>query len=496
MYIDIQRNKGISITKQIVLAIVDQILSGFLQGGEKLPSVRSLSKELGVGFLTVVKAYQELEQDGYVHSVQGKGTFVHVKSTDTSKKYPEEKLTQDWQLSVQDYLPRSQFAQFHYVPEKIHLSSSMIDPELIPNQLLERELHHLIREGGTFFSRYGEVQGDMQLREAMQAYLLKKGIPTQPENLLITSGSQQAIDLIARTFVGPGDVVVLEAPTYPGAIDIFRGRGVTILTVPVDNDGMRLDILQHLCDRYRPKIIYTVPTFHNPTGTVLSSMRRRQLLDIAQAMQTIIIEDDPWSEVYYDQKPPAPIKSMDEYGHVIYLKGLSKTLAPGCRIGVLTASGSIFKRILAAKANTDLGTPLITQKLLLPFIESPKMVDHMDKLRNTLKVRRDLVIEILSEHCPEGVSWYIPGGGPNLWISLPSWMQSHHILFEAKKKQVSFLPGSACFPVDHENHHIRLSFSFMNVELLREGVAILCNILHSVILDKNISGHSSNFIVT
>ncbi|MBE0344227.1 PLP-dependent aminotransferase family protein, partial [Paenibacillus sp. 28ISP30-2] len=130
------------------------------------------------------------------------------------------------------------------------------------------------------------------------------------------------IDLIARTFVGPGDVVVLEAPTYPGAIDIFRGRGVTILTVPVDKEGMRLDILQHLCDTYRPKIIYTVPTFHNPTGTVMSSKRRRNLLDIAQAMQTIIVEDDPWSEVFYDQKPPAPIKSMDEHGHVINFKGL------------------------------------------------------------------------------------------------------------------------------------------------------------------------------
>ncbi|QYK67465.1 PLP-dependent aminotransferase family protein [Paenibacillus sp. S02] len=495
MYIDIQRNNGISISKQIGLAIVDQILSGFLQGEEQLPSVRALSKEIGVSLLTVVKAYQELEKEGYVYSVQGRGTFVLNKPNNYSINKSEEQIAQDWQLSVQDYLPRSQFSQFHIVPEKIHLSSSMVDPELLPGSLLDHELRHLIGKQSHFFSSYGEIQGDMQLRLAMQTYLSKKGIHTQPANLLITNGSQQAIDLIARTFVGPGDVVVLEAPTYPGAIDIFRGRGVTILTVPVDKEGMRLDILQHLCDTYRPKIIYTVPTFHNPTGTVMSSKRRRNLLDIAQAMQTIIVEDDPWSEVFYDQKPPAPIKSMDEHGHVIYLKGLSKTLAPGCRIGVLAASGSIFKRLLSAKANTDLGTPLITQKLLLPFIESHKMVDHMDKMRNALKARRDLVIELLSKHCPDGVSWFIPSGGPNLWITLPQWMQSHHVLLEAKKKQVSFLPGSTCFPVEHENHHLRISFSYVNEELLREGVIILCEIFRSMMKDKG-TGHSPPYMIT
>lgn len=452
-----------------------------------------LSKQLGVSLLTVVKAYQELERSGFLQSVQGKGTFIHTNTTDAAEEHLGGNLSQDWQLSVQDYLPRSQFAQFHYVPEKIHMSSSMIDPELLPIQHIERDLQQLIRGNGMFFSRYGEVQGDMQFRVAMQAYLHKLGILTRPENLLVTSGSQQGIDLIARTFVGQGDVVVMEAPTYPGAIDIFRGRGVTILPVPVDNEGMRVDILQQLCDTYRPKIIYTIPTFHNPTGTVMTSKRRRQLLDIAQSMQSLIVEDDPWSEMYYDQRPPAPIKSMDEYGHVIYLKGLSKMFAPGCRIGVLVASGSIFKRLLAAKANTDLGSPLITQKLLLPFVQSPKMAGHMDKLRTALKARRELVIDILSVHCPKGVSWNIPAGGPNVWITLPSWMQSHLILLEAKKKEISFLPGSACFPIEHENNHLRISFSLINESLLYEGVIALCEVLHSEIMAKTMQDHSPYF---
>jgi len=482
MQIDIQRNGEVSLSKQIYQSIVDRIRSGLLQEEMQLPSVRDLSKQLGVSLVTVVKAYQQLEQEGFITSVQGKGTFIKAKKSD--EVYKEEIHSYDWQLSVQDYLPRSQFARFHMVPEKIHLSSSMIDPGLLPNRFLEQEIHKMLADNPRILSQYGEIQGDEQLRKAMYEYLKGFGVPTTPENILVTSGSQQGIDLVARTFVGPGDVVVLEAPTYPGAIDVFRGRGAAILTVPVDKNGMRVDILQNLCDKHKPKIIYTIPTFHNPTGVVMTSKRRRQILDIAQSIQCLIIEDDPCSEIYFDKKPPASIKSMDQNGHVIYLKGLSKTLAPGCRIGILAATGSIFNRLLAAKANTDLGSPLLTQKSILSFINSKRMMDHLKKLRTALRIRRDLVLELLSEHAPDGVSWVIPKGGLNLWLSLPTWIDSNHLLLEAKKQHLTFLPGSACYPVEQENHHLRLSYSYMNEQLLHQGVTTLCNILQSYIKSK------------
>lgn len=492
MQIDIQRNVEISLSKQIYQSIIDRIRSGLLQEGVQLPSVRDLSKQLGVSLVTVVKAYQELEKEGFITSIQGRGTFVKVKKSEEVDK-KEETLSYDWQLSVQDYLPRSQFARFHLVPEKIHLSSSMIDPGLLPNRFLEQEIHKMLSNNPRILSQYGEIQGDAELRNAMHEYLKGFEVLTTPENILVTSGSQQGIDLVARTFVGPGDVVVMEAPTYPGAIDVFRGRGATILTVPVDKDGMRVDILQNLCDKHKPKIIYTIPTFHNPTGSVMTLKRRRQLLDIAQSIQSIIIEDDPCSEIYFDKKPPASIKSMDHHGHVIYLKGLSKTLAPGCRIGIVAATGSIFNRLLAAKANTDLGSPLLTQKSILPFINSKRMLDHLKKLRTALRIRRDLVLELLSQHSPDGVSWVIPQGGLNLWISLPSWLDSNHVLLEAKKQQLTFLPGSACFLVEQENNHLRVSYSYMNELLLHQGITILCNILHSEISSKKASGSSPYF---
>lgn len=492
MHFEIQRNSEISLSKQIYLSIVDQIRSGFLQEGTQLPSIRTLTKQLKVSLVTVAKAYKKLEEDGFVTSIQGKGSFVNPERKKVVNRQPKVS-PYNWQLSIQDYLPRSQFSRFHQVPEMIQLSSSMIDPRLFPNRFLEQEVQKIFVHNPRILSQYAEVQGDLELRHEMAAYLKRTDITTDPDNILVTNGSQQGIGLIARTFIGPDDVVIMEAPTYPGAIDVFRGRGATVLTVPIDKDGMRIDILQSLCDKYKPKVIYTVPTFHNPTGVITTAKRRRQILDIAQSSNSIIIEDDPWNEIYFSKKPPVPIKSLDDSGHVIYLKGLSKTFAPGCRIGVLVASGSIFNRLLAAKANADLGSPLLTQKMILPFIKSEKSMEHIKKLRTALKLRRDLVLYLLSKYAPSEVSWYTPEGGLNLWISLPDWVDTNSILLEAQKKKVTFLPGSACYPVELENHHMRLSFSYMSEQELKEGVKVLCHIFHSVISSKTAHDNSPFF---
>ncbi|MFL9651848.1 MocR-like pyridoxine biosynthesis transcription factor PdxR [Exiguobacterium chiriqhucha] len=492
MFIEIQRKSGLSLTKQIYQGVLDHIRSEFLEENVKLPSVRELSKQLEVSLITVVKAYQRLEQEGFVTSVQGKGTFVRRTALE-GRIETKESNPFDWQLSVQDYLQRSQFARFHQVPEKIHLSSSMIDPGLLPNRYLEQELRRMLIENPKVLSQYGEIQGDELLREAMVGYLEKIDIPTSSDQILVTSGSQQGIDLIARTFVGPGDVIIMEAPTYPGAIDAFRGRGAIVLTVPVDNEGMRVDLLHDLCDKYKPKLIYTVPTFQNPTGTVMPIKRRRQVLELAKSMHCLIVEDDPCSEIYFEKKPPASLKSLDQDGHVIYLKGLSKILAPGCRIGVLTASGSIFKRLVAAKANADLGSPLLTQRAITPFITSKRMMEHLKKLRTALKVRRDLALGILSKYAPEEVYWFVPKGGLNLWITFPDWFDTEYLMLEAKKQHITFLPGSACYPSEQENHHFRISYSYVNEQQLEQGIKIICDILQKAKKQKTVKENSPQF---
>ena len=491
MHIEIRRNAEIPLAKQIYYSIVDRIRSGLLQEGAQLPTVRGLSKQLGVSLVTVVKAYRDLEREGFITSTQGKGTFVQSKRRNGADPEPQ---PFDWQLSVPDYLPRSQFSRLLRQPsERIQLSTSMVDPDLLPHRFLGTVMQRIVAEAPAVLGQYAEVQGDLQLRKALAAYMNGIGVSAAPEELLITNGSQQGLDLIARTFVGPGDVVVMEAPTYPGAIDVFRGRGATILSVPVDAQGMRADILHHLCDKYKPKLIYTVPTFHNPTGTVMTPTRRKQMLELAQSVQCLIVEDDPWSEIFFDRKPPAPIKSMDRNGHVIYVKGFSKTVAPSCRIGMLAASGTVFNRLLAAKANADLGSPLITQKLLLPFVGSKKMVDHVTSLRTALRRRRDIALEALTSGAPNGMSWIVPEGGLNVWIQLPARLDANRLLFEAKKQGLSFLPGSACYPVEPDNRCLRVSFSYAPEPLLREGLTALCGIVEAEIASLSTAGDSLHF---
>ena len=290
--------------------------------------------------------------------------------------------------------------------KKSQFSSSKIWPNLLPNRYLIKETIQILSEEPYILSTYGEGRGDITLRKEMSAYLKHLKIAIEPDDIVITNGVQQGIDIVARSFVGPGDVVVTETPTYSAAIDVFRGRGASIVSIPVDENGMRVDLLPSL--KNKPKVIYTIPSFQNPTGTLLSKKRRQLLLDFAQSNEIIIIEDDSWSEIYFDSKPPLPIKSLDEYGHVIYLKGLSKTLSPGCRIGVMATSGTNLNRIIAAKTITDLGTPLLNQKAVLSFLRSNRMKEHIKKLRIALKLRRDRVIDLLTVYAPKEVTWIVP----------------------------------------------------------------------------------------
>lgn len=307
MKIEINRHSDIPIAQQIQENIADRIRSNLLEEGSKLPSVRKLAEQTGVSLMTANKAYNHLEKQGLIEKVQGLGTYVR-KNSRTSKTENEKKLlSYDWQLTVTDYLPRAQYMQFNTGKEKIQFSSSKIWPNLLPNRYLIKETIQILSEEPYILSTYGEGRGDITLRKEMSAYLKHLKIAIEPDDIVITNGVQQGIDIVARSFVGPGDVVVTETPTYSAAIDVFRGRGASIVSIPVDENGMRVDLLPSL--KNKPKVIYTIPSFQNPTGTLLSKKRRQLLLDFAQSNEIIIIEDDSWSEIYFDSKPPLPIKA-------------------------------------------------------------------------------------------------------------------------------------------------------------------------------------------
>lgn len=248
---------------------------------------------------------------------------------------------------------------------------------------------------------YGNFQGDAELREVMCRHLHSRGVEVQASDVMITSGTQQGIDLVARTFVGPGDTVYLEGPSYTGAIDVFAGRGAEMIFVPMDSEGMRIDVLTRLCDKRPPKVIYTNPTFQNPSGVTMSIARRQRLLELARSYRCLIVEDDPFSDLYFHKPPPPPIKSMDEEGHVVYMKSFSKVIAPGCRIACVAAGGNILSRLIAAKSASDLGSPLLNQRAVLPFI-SRRYDAYAKQLRTLLRGRMEAAVKLLKRYAPPG----------------------------------------------------------------------------------------------
>jgi DNA-binding transcriptional MocR family regulator len=488
MKIDLNRNTNISLPKQIYQSIADRISSGLIEESSKLPSVRSLSKALKVSMVTVVKAYSMLEEDNFISTIQGKGTFVQSEKIMNNKDHDNDLISLDWQLSITDHLPRAQFWRQNIsltTKSQIWLSAASVHSSLLPEYLISRHISSFILKNPGILSEYGPVQGDLDLRGAIVDYLKSSGISASKNEIIITNGSQQAINLVARTFIGAGDIVVMEAPTYTAAIDVFRWQGATILSVPVDKDGMRIDLLLRLCDTYSPKLIYTIPTYHNPTGTVMSMQRRKELIDIAKNFNCLIVEDDPWREISFERNPLPTLKSMDTDGHVIYIKGFSKFLSPGCRIGTLVTSGSILNRLIAAKTNSDLGSSLLTQKALLPFVQLDFMKKHLKSLNITLFNRRNLVLELLKEYMPSTVKWTSPMGGPNIWITLPSWLSAESLVFEAQNNNIAFLAGSTCYSSEPEFNHIRISFSSLEQEQLEKSIITLSKIISSFINKKN-----------
>lgn len=479
MKIELNRQAKVSLSKQIYQEIADRILSGYFSKESRLPSVRNLAKELEVSPVTVLQAFELLTENNLITRIQGKGTFVNDIAETSLEKKEDRHL-----LEIPDYLHRAQSLHYSQYPADIAFSLSIVHPELLPSTLLAESVAELTRSNPEILVQYGEIQGDTVLRQAFSIYLQRENIEVSADDILVTNGSQQGIDLVARCFLGPGDVVITEEATYSGAIDVFRSRGAVVISVPMDREGMSIKHLIRLLDHYNPKLIYTIPTFQNPTGHVMSPRRRKELLELAQSINCLILEDDPWSEIYFDEAPPSHIKSFDKSGNVVYLKGLSKMVAPGCRVGFLVAKKSVLQRLLATKTNADMGNPLLNQRVILPLFQSKTIDQTLHRLRDDLRARRDLTLYLLKQHASKEITWIFPKGGFNIWLSLPEGINTIEILFATKQKGLDFFPGSACYPVDLQTNHLRLSFSNSSLEQIRIGIPLLCQVMGEFLLSE------------
>ncbi len=350
-------------------------------------------------------------------------------------------------------------------------------PELFPKEALQRAFSQAILEDTARSLQYGPVEGIPELRTFIAQRLVRRGIEVSPDDVLITSGSLQGLNLVGQLLLDSGDVVVTEAPTFMGALGAWASHMPHYLSVPVDEDGLRLDVLEELLrtsDR-PPKFVYALPTFQNPTGVTLSLERRRGLLQLAQRYGFWIVEDDPYGELWFDEGAPEvpPIRALpgaDE--HVLYLGSFSKILAPGLRLGFTLASGGVMHRLRRAKRGTDFHTETLAQFGVARLVSRDDfdLEAHIDGLRRTYREHRDAMLDALETSFPSGSTWTRPAGGFFLWLELPSGQRALDFHPLALQEGVSFIPGPAFYPNGGGNNALRLSFSSNRPDRIVEGV--------------------------
>jgi GntR family transcriptional regulator of abcA and norABC len=457
-------------------AVLEGIERGEWQDHDKLPSIRIMAERLQLHRLTVLKAYQLLTQNGVV--------YVKVKAGYYIKPLPDEALLpvetiETWNYSAEtNYVNRHRLGEIHQIPVNFPMSEALINPNLLPNLFMSDYVKKVFDLYPKVLGTYSSVQGDPELRVALADYFVEKyHIEVSADELLITSGSQQAIDLISRALVRAGDAVMIERPTYSAAIDIFRQQNIRLLPVDIHPDGYDLDQVEGWMKRESPRIFYMNPTFHNPTGFTVPVMQRKQLVELAERYNCILVEDDVFHDIYFENPPPPPIFSYDTEGYVIYISSYSKYIAPGLRVAVLAARPALMRSLIPIKALLDNGSPLLNQKIFLHYFFSNRLQEHVAKLRIALQIRKEKMEQLLST---TNWSWVSPNGGLCLWIQLPKSIPVELLLARSLEQSIAFVPGSICDPLGRMEDWIRLCYSFVNERQLEEGIQRLISIARAL----------------
>src|SRR5215471_499777 len=362
-------------------------------------------------------------------------------------------------------------------PDVISLAGGLPAPELFPIDEYRRAFEWVLEADGAVALQYGPSEGYRPLRTYLAERLSKFGIDCTADDILITNGSQQALDLIGRLMLDPGDAVLLEKPTYLGALQAFNQYQASYMLVPMDEDGMRVDEVERLLTQptvtgrgTRIKFIYAIPNFQNPTGRSLSLARRKQLVQLASHYGVPIVEDDPYGELRYEGEHLPTLKSLDTTGCVLYLGTFSKILAPGFRLGWVVASPEAMEVLLHGKQPSDLHTGMIQQMATLEVARNGFVEDHVEHIKAFYKERRDVMLCAIEEHFPSEAHFTRPAGGLFVWAELPRHVDTRELLVEAVQDKVAFVPGQGFHPDHTGTNTMRLNFSNVPPEQLREGV--------------------------
>jgi len=361
----------------------------------------------------------------------------------------------------------------------LSLAGGLPGPEVFPKEDLARIASRVIEELGDSALQYSPTLGVMPFREAVADFVRSKGVKVlSDDRVVVTTGSQEAIYLLAMTLINPKDAIIVESPTYLAALNVFRYYGAEFVSVPIDENGMKTELLEDKIKEAKSKglnvkLVYTVATCHNPTGVIMPDDRRKELLEVASKYDLLVIEDDPYSFFVFDEVPFTPLKTLDSEGRVIYLGTFSKILAPGLRLGYMVADRQITRMVELAKQMVDLHSSTLSQYIALYALKEGVVEKTIQKARLVYREKRDIMIESLEEYMPEGSHWFKPRGGLFAFIYLPDGVDTSDMLPMAIERGVAYVPGRSFFSDGSGVNAMRINFSYLPPDKLREGIRLI-----------------------
>jgi 2-aminoadipate transaminase len=364
-------------------------------------------------------------------------------------------------------------------PDVVSLAGGMPYVEALPGRAVMDVAAEVLRNARATALQYGGGQGQLALRERLTMLMAEEGVVADPDDVVVTTGAQQALDLLGKIFIDPGDTVAVEAPSYVGALTAFAAYQPRFLTLEIDDDGMIVEQLEQAIVRgERPTFVYTVPNFGNPAGVTMSVERREHLVSLCREAGIPIVEDNPYGLLRFDGDPLPSLRSLDPH-NVIYLGTVSKTFSPGVRVGWALADPSVVQRIVLAKEAADLCgsnlTMLLTERW---FSDEERWRGALADLVATYGARRDAMLAAIAEHFPAAASWTRPAGGFYVWVSLPDWFDTTAMLAAAVERRVAYVPGTAFYPDGRGRDRMRLAFCYPTEDRIVEGIGRLGSLLH------------------
>jgi GntR family transcriptional regulator/MocR family aminotransferase len=474
MRIPIDRESDTPIYVQLEQYLRQSIESGLLAPDTRLPAARQFAQDLGISRVTVENAYAMLEADGLVLRRTGSGTFVAAPATQFAQPGA---VGQNgwplWQLELaseqsQPQAPAQEPLNVH--PNPISFTG-FGDPRHFPANEFQRAIREVIRRDGTAAFSFGDPQGYEPLRATIAHVLASQGLRTSADTVLITTGSQQALALIAQVLLRPGDAVLVEQPTYDVALELFRSLNVKVIGCPTDAWGMQVEQLEPLLQQQHPRLIYTIPNFQNPSGVCMSTARRHQLIALADRYNIPILEDDFVGDLRYDGRVQPALKALDPGGRVIYVGTFSKVLMPGLRIGYLVAEGPIFERLVHLKRVYDLATSTLTQRALEVYMTVGRYQAHIVRSSQIYRKRRDAMLQAIERWLPPGTQVLTPQGGLFMWVRLPEPLSAVALQPLALESGVRYAVGTRFFPRPSEGERfLRLNFATQAQPEIEEGI--------------------------